>query len=255
MRPNVSIPPMSVKRDPLDEQIASRIEEIIVQQHLQPGMKLPPERELAIQFGVSRPTVSIAIQLLHQRGLVDRKVGSGTRVREIPATVVTEPMKRYFRMKNCSILELMKLRLLIEPAAAEMAAQNASADDLQAIESHLKALEAAGRKRHAPSYSQADIAFHHAVATASHSEPFVIVLLAFQEVIITTIQITARAQWSNVGMRHHRQIYEAIRDREPARARDRMQAHLEIDRYIDRKILDLKIPRDLGMEPIKMGSK
>src|SRR5688572_13610638 len=89
-----------INRLDLSEQIADNIEEMIAREHLIPGTKLPPERELAQHFSVSRPTVSAALNLLQERGLVGRSVGRGTLVKEIPRVIVMETLQRYFRFRN-----------------------------------------------------------------------------------------------------------------------------------------------------------
>jgi len=95
---------VSVKRTRLSEQIAEQIQQIIVQGHLQAGDRLPPERELAEQLGVSRTVVREATKVLEERGLVKIVTGSGTYATRVQPSVVSQSIG--FKFSGESIFSL-----------------------------------------------------------------------------------------------------------------------------------------------------
>src|SRR5215212_9865259 len=118
------------------------------------GARLPAERELAVRFGVSRPTVREAIIALEVQGLVEVKIGSGAYVRRLPGK---EDLPGF----NISAFELTEARLLFEGEAAALAATQISDDELAGIE---RLVEEIAHENQDPSGTdKADRAFHLAI--------------------------------------------------------------------------------------------
>ena len=78
-----SLETLQIRRESLSEQVAEKIQQFIIQGHLRPGDRLPPERELGEQLGVSRTVIREATKQLQERGLVKVLTGSGTYVSKI----------------------------------------------------------------------------------------------------------------------------------------------------------------------------
>ena len=246
--PKLSSLPKAPARVDMYEFIANSVEEMIIKENFSPGMKLPPEPELAKHFQVSRPTVSAGLQLLEQRGLVERKVGRGTTVCEISRSVITEPLKRYVKFKKCTILDLMSIRKALETTVVEFATKNATRQDLNNIRAEVERLEQAHSRGDTREYAQADLAFHKALAHASHNDPLITLLLGFQELIISSILAAAKVTWSEEGVQHHRQIYEAVAAGRPVEARKAMECHLDISKYMGIKIPHMHVDGDLFVD-------
>ena len=121
-----------LKNKLLAEQVEDEIYHYILDTPLEPGAKLPNEFELGEKFGVGRSTVREAVKLLSSKGIVEVRRGSGTYV-VTTAKGLSDPLNlRSVQDKNALALDLVNVRLLLEPGMAEMAALNASDEDIEA---------------------------------------------------------------------------------------------------------------------------
>src|SRR5215831_13281821 len=111
----------SIRRDKVYEGVAKQIERLILKK-LQPGDKLPSERELAETLGVSRSSIRDAIRSLELLGLVEPRQGAGTVVREISASTIMNPLAALLRHKLELVGELLDFRKMLEPPLAARAA-------------------------------------------------------------------------------------------------------------------------------------
>lgn len=203
--------------------IAAQLRRAIADAVYAHGDKLPPEREIACIFGASRTTVRKALRQLEERNFVRRKVGSGTFVvygashdeREIAN--ITSP------------LELIEVRLAVEPHIVRLAVLHGTAYDLDAIADALRLLEQSGADReHFTSWDQR---FHLALAMATHNPLMVWIYRQINEV-------RGRTQWSKVKDKvltpsriadynnQHRALFEAVQARDAETAVDLIARHL-----------------------------
>jgi DNA-binding FadR family transcriptional regulator len=188
------------------------------------GTRLPPERELARHFGASRGTVREALRQLEAKGLLTRRIGSGTFVDHRPG-----PDGNAIAQAT-SPIELIDVRLAIEPQIVRLAVINASAQDLDRVGEALQRLEVVGDDREA--FSGADETFHLLLAECTRN-PLMVWL--YQHVN----EVRGHAQWGHMKNKilttgrisdynaQHRRIYEALRSRDVETAVATMIAHLE----------------------------
>jgi len=117
------------------EEVVDQIKEAIYSRQLLPGDRLPSERELSEQFGLSRMTIRDALRVLESTGLVEIKVGAsgGAYVREPNLEMLSDSLSSFLRLKKTTLLELTEARKIIETATAELAAQRATEEDLKAV--------------------------------------------------------------------------------------------------------------------------
>jgi DNA-binding FadR family transcriptional regulator len=119
--------------------------------------RMPPERDLAAEFGVARNTVRKAVRFLEDEGTVVRQVGRGTFLTVADAGSMAATVSR---MEGTSPADMMEIRQLLEPAAAAFAATNASAAELNAVrEAHEIACDAVDM----PMFEHWDAEFHHRI--------------------------------------------------------------------------------------------
>jgi GntR family transcriptional regulator, transcriptional repressor for pyruvate dehydrogenase complex len=232
---------LHVKRRRLHEEIAESIQEIIIGNQLRPGTRLPSERELAEQLGVSRVTVSQASQVLEQRGLIQRKVGGGTYVTDRARSAFAESMQRLFVVENCTFDDLIQLRLMLEPEAAAIAASSATPDELAELGRLVDLVEATSDTHDIEGHVAADLAFHTALAEATHNELILGVSLGVQKLMEQFIRVQDQGTtWRCVedNPYRHRLVYEVLAARDPDRARERMHAHIENARNSYRSIIE-----------------
>jgi len=212
-----------VARPRLYEQVAQQILEWIRDNKLQPGQRLPPERELASRLGVSRATVSQALVAMEVVGVVSVRHGDGAVLVESagPSRLV-DSLRRHAQQ----LPDIIEAREALESKLAELAAVRRTEEDLARIDSALdvmaRDIEAGGRG------VEGDERFHAAVTAAGHSAVLQRLMSEISDLIketrIESLSQPGRPQESLAG---HRRIAEAIRDRDPAGAAAAMRDHVE----------------------------
>ena len=215
-----------VRRTKVYEEVAARLRRLIADGRLKPGDKLPPERELASALGVSRTSVRDAIRTLQATGLLEPRQGEGTVIRELSTDTVVGPIASALLTRRDLLVDLMAVRKMIEPAMAREAARHARPDEIRQMEAILSRqaarLEAGGLA------IEEDSAFHDMIARASRNQVVPKVLDALMDLLREgrerSLQGRGRPQRS---LRGHRQILEAIRQRDAALAARAMLNHLE----------------------------
>jgi DNA-binding FadR family transcriptional regulator len=216
------VPLHAIEPRRLYRQVAEQLRQLIDSGEFPVGHRLPTERELAAQLGISRPTVREALIALEVDGRVRIRVGSGIYVLapQEPATIAPPPLAGPF--------EILAARALFEGAIAEKAAQAASRADLAAIDATLARMKGA---TDADSIA-ADRAFHLAVAGVLANDAITNVVgdLFDQRINPYFARLASyfespsswRAAWNE-----HRAIRDCIANADPAGARAAMQTHLE----------------------------
>lgn len=189
------------------------------------GRKLPTERDFAAEYGVARNTVRRAFDRLEEDGLLTRRVGRGTYLREEPQEGIAAIVER---MQGTSPADMMEVRLLLEPAATGFAATNASSSALSDIaEAHANAIAAADM----PDFEYWDAEFHHRIFSCTRND----LLRDFHEVLRI---LRDQPKWFEMKARsfaeerrknycvEHERILEALHARHPEEASAAMRAHL-----------------------------
>jgi GntR family transcriptional repressor for pyruvate dehydrogenase complex len=119
----------------LSQQVEGKIEQVIREKKILPGEKLPTENELCTMFGVSRTALREALRMLSARGLISIKKGSGIYVNDYSSAHVTKPMSLFLELNfdRNYVMHLIKVRQILEPSIARMAAENRSENDLSKL--------------------------------------------------------------------------------------------------------------------------
>jgi DNA-binding FadR family transcriptional regulator len=174
----------SVSRATIYVQVAEQIREAILARSLSSGERLPPERELAQQFGVSRATVREALRHLQAQGLlVARGRTSPLETASADAAIArfTESLTHVVRLQDVSVADLVELRVVVEIAASARAAAAPVAAHLDEARAALATMERP--ETSAEHYHEADVAFHVALVAASGNHALRLVMLAVRETI------------------------------------------------------------------------
>lgn len=211
----------------LSNQVADQIQALIISHAFVVGEKLPSERELCELLGVSRTVVREAVRALVVKGLLEVRPGGGTVVRLPDTALVSELMSVMLRSGNGDIAfaYVHEVRRLLEIENAGLAAERRQDEDLSRMQAQLDAMV---KYEHDPQrWAEADVAFHAAIATATHN-PLYPVLLGtivdlLMEVRLTGISLPGTAQ---KAYRYHLPIFERIKDGDRLGARKAMQDHL-----------------------------
>ena len=223
--------PSHLDRAPsLADVLAQRLEQDIAQGHYMPGEKLPSEQQLATTYGVSRPIVREAIGRLKHDGLVTSRQGSGAFVAESGAASVFRLDVANFKDRQ-EIESLIELLMAIESSATELAAQRRTEQDLIALGHQLEAMQ--GAIERGDSGVDEDVAFHRAIVEATKN-PFFMDLSTFLDRRVRHFIRTARANTAKLQTGHlmavqdeHRNIFNAIRDKDAQGARHAAESHLK----------------------------
>ena len=219
--------------------VAKELEERILEGSLKPGDRLPPERELALDLGVSRPSLREAIQKLLSKGLVLTRHGGGTVVTDRLEAPFVDPWQEMLKGHPMLQSDLLEFRHMLEGEAARLAAERATAADIERIDAAFAALEAAYEAQSQPQplsvCIDCDVAFHQAIAEASHNVLIGHLSASLFRVIHGHVSrnlehLQGRAtQWSKL-MTQHRAIWKAIRSRRGAAAAQAAREHIEFVR-------------------------
>jgi GntR family transcriptional repressor for pyruvate dehydrogenase complex len=207
----------------MTDTLAARLEAMIDDGQVSVGARLPPERELAAMFSVSRASMREALHHLVLKGLIDRRPGRGT--------IVLDRSSGHGRLLTTSALatsdiaQALDFRRVIEPAIAAHAARRATRADLVRLEEVIRFTE---RERTLTGFVQLDRTFHELIAKACHNPLLVTLNSLTAEWMAKTraqaLQTQARRQASR---RAHRNIYRTIAAGDPAAAETAMAKHID----------------------------
>jgi GntR family transcriptional regulator, transcriptional repressor for pyruvate dehydrogenase complex len=215
-----------VRSSRLYEQIVQQVEESIHKGAMKPGDQLPPERELAQQFGVSRTAVREAVKALHEKGLVEAYPGRGTFITDGTSYSMRQSLDRMLRVGQAEGSGfLAEVREILEPEIAAMAATRADAEDLASMREQIQLMDTA--RRDPDEFIEADLDFHLALAEAA-ANPIILSLIdsivgLLREQRMGIFQVEGGPER---GQYHHKKIMETIEHRDSAGAREAMKAHL-----------------------------
>ncbi len=211
----------------LTNRVTRQIETLIVEGRLRPGDRLPAERELAHQFGVSRTVIREAVRALAAKSLLEVQAGSGTIVRSPTAESVAQSMTMFLRMGQPALdyKKMLEVRRLLEVEIAGLAAERRTADDLEEMEEILR--EAPKIRDDRDHFARSDVAFHAALARATHNELFSLLLDSVAEIMIKVRQMAFDVPGTPArALKHHRAIFEQVKAGDPEGAREAMREHL-----------------------------
>ncbi len=215
-----------VRKTKVYAEVAAQIHRLIAEGRLKPGDKLPPERELAEVFGVSRTSVRDAIRVLEIQGLVEPRHGEGTVVRQIPIDSIVGPLASALTATKDLIADLFDMRKMLEPPLARAAAFRATAEDVNALEEIV--VRQSQRVQAGEVAIEEDNEFHYRIATAAKNQVVLrtmdVVMALLRESRMRSLQGPGRAERSLEG---HRRILDAIRRRDPDGAAKSMLTHIE----------------------------
>ena len=208
----------------LPEQIADKLREMIIQESMKTGSKLPAEAELMARFGVSRSTVREAVKILQTEHIVDIRQGQGTFLCAMPG-LADDPLGLRFADQEELIAQLLETRLLVEPSVAALAAQRRQDSHLQAMKLLLDKMDNA--YLHGENYTPYDGQFHSIIADCTGNDVMKRLLPTIHESIRAGYQHTRRVEGSyQRASQCHLEMYRAIAEQDSDRARLAAQRHM-----------------------------
>ncbi|GEA10659.1 GntR family transcriptional regulator [Alteromonas sp. KUL49] len=232
---------MRQQRKKLADVITEQLESMILDGTLLSGQKLPPERELALQFDVSRPSLREAIGNLQARGLVERKQGGGTFVNRNLNSAMRDPLMALVSKRPETQFDLLEFRHALEGMAAYYAALRGQPEDYEALKQALNDLPSPGPQESKRAQAEALGQFYVIMARASHNMVLLHVMNTMQSMLVENIErnldmLALHTDVSDDIGRQRHEIVEAIAARDPEAARQACNTHLA---YIEKTLLTI----------------
>ncbi|HEX9827160.1 MAG TPA: FadR/GntR family transcriptional regulator [Flavobacteriaceae bacterium] len=212
----------------IQKDIISKIRDLINKKNLEPGDKLPSERQLSEKFGVSRSNVREAIQKLEFYGLLKSIPQSGTFVANIGAIAMNGMIEDILRLEEPDFKSLVETRILLELKTARLAALRRSEEDLIEMRNNLDAYNEKVLK--GEDAVQEDLLFHLAIAKAAGNSTLNTFMLIITPGIITNFEKYHVCDKNQpvIGIKEHEAVFEAIKNKDPEAARQKMKDHFKI---------------------------
>lgn len=225
----------------LNAQTVERLGQRIVQGHYKEGQQLPIEPELCAEFGVSRPIVREATKILIAKGLLNSKPKVGTVVQSKDRWNLLDPDVLNWVTQSLpahTFLDMLfEARMAIEPSAAALAAEKATAEDINRIAMAYKDMAAA------PTITDSiepDVRFHQAILDATHNDVIRYIGHTLHNALAISISLTSwHEEIHALSLPRHEAVYKAIAAKNPAKA-DKAVRTLLMD---SRKDFDKKFSR------------
>ncbi|GHV94939.1 GntR family transcriptional regulator [Spirochaetia bacterium] len=211
----------------LTRQIVDQICQFIQERHLAVGEKIPTEFELAQLFRVGRGTIREAVKLLISRNILEIRRGKGTFVCENPG-VVDDPFGFIYQENKIQLVaDLIRIRYILEPEIAALAAEHATSEEINRMKNMADAIEILAQENR--DFSDDDIALHTLIATCSRNMvmPNLIPVIHFG---IDLYNHSVEKYETLKALSFHMVIINAIEAHSPEDARIAMQEHLEYNR-------------------------
>lgn len=215
------------REDTLASRVTEQVEVLILERSLKPGTRLPAERELANQFGVSRTVIREAVRALVAKGMLEVRQGSGMVVSTPTAQNVAQSMSLLLRGTGdgLEMQKVMEVRRLLEVEIAGVAAERRTAKDLETMKKILDENEGVFLERER--FVAWDIAFHSALAAATHNELFSILLDSIAATMKKVRELGFNvARTPERALKYHRLILEKVGAGDADGARRAMEEHM-----------------------------
>jgi GntR family transcriptional repressor for pyruvate dehydrogenase complex len=216
----------ALKKTSVSLQAAETIKALILSGELGAGDALPPERDLAVMLGISRPSVREAIRVLTAMNVVEPQHGGGTFVTSLDPRLLARPINFLLQIEPRTFLDLFEVRQVMEVGAARMAAARMTDNIIAELEQIAAAAAAALRRP--VRYSELDFDLHTKIVEATGNPIYMSLYGSISELSLESRKRTARLP--SVRQRAHSdhvRIVDALRARDPEAAGAAMHDHLE----------------------------
>jgi GntR family transcriptional repressor for pyruvate dehydrogenase complex len=214
-----------IKSTRIYEEIVRQVKQLIAEGRLKSGDQLPPERDLAEKFVVSRTSVREALRALESLGFVEIRPGEGTFVREMSVDSLVGPLALVMTAQREAIGELFEARRVLEPAIASLAASRATPEEVQEMQ---RILDDQAREIGAGKTGLAqDAAFHAAIGTAAHNRAITRIVHALMDLLTQSREESLNTPGRPTrSHQDHLRILQAIERRDGAAAHQAMLDHV-----------------------------
>ena len=209
----------SIKHTKISNEIVNQIKNQISEGMLKPGDRLPPERDLVKEFGVSRPSLREALNSLVAMGFLEVK-GKRTYIKSVASESMLDPLSLLIKSDTQKIFDLIEVRKAIETWGAFLAAQRATEEDIKQLENILEEMGKAYKQGR--SWEKQDADFHLGIAQATHNTIHTHMMSTIYDFLRESVPrvFKDRAKVKKL-LDHHYRIFSAIKNHSPDKARER----------------------------------
>jgi GntR family transcriptional regulator, transcriptional repressor for pyruvate dehydrogenase complex len=221
--PNVA----PIRREPLAAEVARRLVDYLLSGGIEPGGRMPSERQLAEAFGVGRSAVREAIAALTLIGLIEVRHGNGTYLKRPDSPLLPQVVEWGLLLGEQRTIDLVEARQLIEVDIAGLAAERRTEEDLEDLSRILARMEWEARDDAEPTaFVDADVEFHLKLAEIARNSALRDVLSSIQALLRAWIGRVIAEGYRDISYAEHVPIFDAVRARDASAAAEAMDAHM-----------------------------
>jgi GntR family transcriptional repressor for pyruvate dehydrogenase complex len=218
----------------LKERAEQQLRDLIVNQVLQSGERLPSQDKLGKRLGVSRTVIREAVCLLTAKGLLESRKGSGVYVRPLSSNLMREPFELMLQFGVISGDAVMEAREFLEVKLAGLAAARAKPENIKAMEQSIERMK---RGPLTPAeFASTDVAFHSSLAAGAGNPLLLVMANSLNDIVINVrfvgVNLYGMERATELAIFHHSQILAAIKKGDPSGARQAMEEHLKLARTV-----------------------
>lgn len=230
------MPVQSIERHNVSEMAFEQIKDMISSGEWKPGDKIPAETELAETMGVSRVSIRAALQKLSSLGLIERKQGRGTIVCDLSNGQQINGLVPMLVLMPPTIQAMHEYRMILECGAVELAAVRCDDDIIRRLEENLAEMERLNAADE--DCASVDVDFHNIIAEATQNPLIVKTQQVMRDSFLECMRTYKRLTDVRAGFYYHRNLIEALRNRDAFGARKIMEEHLRKNQIdLDRAML------------------
>ncbi|HEX2886512.1 FadR/GntR family transcriptional regulator [Vineibacter terrae] len=217
-----------IKRRRLSDAVSAQIQDRIAAGELRAGDKLPPERELAERFGVSRGAVREALRNLERTGVVALQAGArgGAFIGQGDASLIGDSFRNLYQLGGVSLDDLTEARIWLESTVIRIACERATEADLMALAANVDEAERLLLAERYEDKIDVQVEFHNLLAKATHNAVMVMLMAALMDVMRDFAHAVG-GERTDLTIRARRRFLAALRQRDAAAAVAEMTEHLE----------------------------
>lgn len=231
--PDLQFRPVHARR--ISDEIGEQIRLKLVTEQLKPGDKLPPERELAAQLGVSRNTVREALRSLEMAGLLTMQKGAqgGAFIGHGDPEAVTSGLRILFQLRGITIEQLTEARIWISEIVTRIACDRATQEDYDRLDQNVRDAEGAFESGNMREKLAIQMEFHNLLARATHN-PVLMILTETLVEMMRTFAEDVGPEHNDIAIASRQRLMPMLLERDTEGATAEMTGHLEAlrDRYV-----------------------
>jgi GntR family transcriptional repressor for pyruvate dehydrogenase complex len=215
----------TLQKEALSEKIAERLLSLIKEKQLKPGDRLPPERELAVSMGVSRPSLREALRALSIMHIIENRQGSGTYITSLQPETLVEHLDFIIALNDRSFLDLFEARKILEVGLASTAALTIRDEELDGLK---ECLDRAAKEVDDPeAFLQSDLELHQRILESARNQILALFMKSINDLNIASRRRTGESRKvREQTLKDHRLILSALRTHDAQLSGQAMRDHL-----------------------------